>query len=66
MKSKLLHFEAMKTGGAYVRPSARQAGYWDEDFEHLDAPNAMPAGAHKSYDDREREHGSAFAFRLEW
>lgn len=66
MKSKMLHFEAMKTGGAYVQPSARKDGYWNEDFAHLDAPNTMPAGAHKSFDDVVREHGSAFAFRLEW
>lgn len=66
MKSELLEFEGLRTGGQYVQPSARQWEYWSWDFAHLDAPNTIPAGAHKAYDDSTRKHGSAIAFRLEW
>lgn len=63
MKSELLKFDGMRTGGAYVSPRMRNKDYWSADFEHLDAPNTIAAGGHKSYTDTKPEHGSVMSWR---
>lgn len=42
-------FTITLTAGGYVESANRQTGWYSDEFEHLDAPRRIPAGACASF-----------------